>query len=212
MKLYHIQATRSTRPLWLLEEMNLPYELVYVTREMLLDPEYKTIHPHGKVPLLVDDEIMIYESAAICAYLADKYPEKNMAPAPQSHGRAYYYQWLFYASLTLEAPVEQFMFHVIPNLPEKVLPKSDQTRVPKAEALEWFKQVSRPLNELLSNQEFLVENQFSAADVVTGGVLFWALKLGMMEEESPTKNYINKLVERPAFQMAESKRYYKNNS
>lgn len=208
MRLYHIPSTRSTRPRWLLEEMNISYELVYVTREILVDPEYKILHPHGKVPLLVDGEVKIYESAAICTYLADKYPEKNMAPAPQSNARAYYYQWLFYASLTLEAPVEQYMFHVIPNLPEKLLPKSNQTRVSKTEALEWFNEVSRPLNEVLNNNDFLVENQFSAADVVTGCVLLWALKLGMMQDQSSSKEYISKLMARPGFKKADSDRYY----
>ena len=199
MQLYYIPTTRAVRPRWLLEELNLPYELVPVTMEMSRQPEYQRLHPHGKVPVLVDGDVTIYESAAICAYLADRYPEKELAPPPQSPARGYYYQWLFYASLTLEAPVEQYMFNLLPDLPEKVLPKSDRTKVSQEEALQWFEKVCQPLNERLRDRDYLVENRFTAADVVTGGVLLWALKLGMMPEESPVKQYITQLMERPTF-------------
>lgn len=155
----------------------------------------------------MDGDVIIYESTAICAYLADKYPEKEFAPSLQSLARAYYYQWLFYASLTLEAPVEQYMFHVLPGLPEKLLPTSDRTKVSKEEALQWFTKVCQPVNELLKDKDYLVENRLTAADVVTGGVLLWALKLGMMKEESPVKNYITKLMERPAFSGADENAY-----
>ena len=209
MKLYYIPTTRAVRPRWLLEEMNIPYELVQVTMEMSRQPEYKKLHPHGKVPVLVDGDVVIYESAAICAYLADRYPDLGLAPSPQSSARAYYYQWLFYAPLTLEKPVEQYMFHVLPNLPEKLLPKTHCTADSKAEALEWFDRACDPINEHLQAHDYLVENRFTAADVVTGGVLLWALKLGMMKEESPVKAYISKLMQRPAFQKADDDVYTK---
>lgn len=207
MQLYYIPTTRAVRPRWLLEELNIPYELVPVTMEMSRQPEYKKLHPHGKVPVLVDENITIYESTAICTYLADRYPEQELAPPLQSPARAYYCQWLFYASLTLEAPVEQYMFNVLPSLPEKVLPKSDRTKVNPEEALQWFKKVCQPLNELLQDRDYLVDNRFTAADIVTGGVLLWALKLGMMKEESPAKNYMTQLIERPAFHRADENEY-----
>lgn len=208
MKLYYIPTTRAFRPRWLLEEMSVPYELVYVTMAMTREPEYKKIHPHGKVPVLIDDDISIMESAAICSYLTDKYTDKNFAPAFNNPARSYYYQWLFYATLTLESPVEQYMFHVLPNLPEKVLPKSDQTRVSKEESLEWFDHVCEPLNEVLKDQDYLVENRLTTADIVTGGVFLWALKLGMMKKPSPVKDYILRLMERPAFQKADEEAKY----
>lgn len=199
MKLYYIPTTRAVRPRWLFEEMGIPYELISVTMQMTQQPEYSKLHPHGKVPVLVDNDVTIFESAAICAYLADKYPEKGLAPLPLTPARGYYYQWLFYVPLTLEPPVEQFMFHAFPNLPEKLLPKSQHTQVSPKEAKDWFAKACFPLNEVLRDNNYLVENRFSAADVVTGGVLLWALKLGMLEEENPVKAYITKLMERPAF-------------
>jgi glutathione S-transferase len=209
MKLYYIPTTRAVRPRWLLEEMGIEYELINVSLAMSQQPEYRQLHPHGKVPVLVDNNVTIFESAAICTYLADKYLEKGFAPGIDSPARAYYYQWLFYASLTLEAPVEQYMFHVLPNLPEKILPKTSQTRVNVEEAKQWFAKVCQPLNQLLEDNDYLVENCFSAADVVTGGVLLWALKLGMLTEESPVKSYITKLRQRSALQRADVDVYAK---
>ena len=209
MKLYYMPTTRAVRPRWLLEEMGIEYELITVSMEMSRQPEYRQLHPHGKVPILVDENVTIFESAAICAYLADKYLEKGFAPATNLPARAYYYQWLFYASLTLEAPVEQYLFHVLPNLPEKLLPKTNQTRVSQEEAKEWFAKVCQPLNQLLKDNDYLVENRFSAADVVTGGVLLWALKLGMLTEESPVKSYITKLRQRSALDKADVDVYAK---
>ena len=202
MKLYYIHSTRAFRPRWLLEEIGIDYELVNMTIELSRQPEYRKLHPHGKVPVLVDNEVTIYESAAICAYLADKYQDQGFSPPLNSPARAYYYQWLFYASVTLEVPVEQYMFQMLPDLPEKLLPKSDRTKVSKEEALRWFEQVCQPLNEVLATQEYLVNNQFSVADIVIGGVLYWALKLGMMEKETPVKIYISNLIKRVAFQKA----------
>lgn len=202
MQLYYMATTRAVRPRWLLEEMGINYELIRVSLEMSRSSEYIKLHPHGKVPVLVDREVNIFESTAICAYLADKYSEKGFAPSLLSPARAYYYQWLFYAQTTLEKPVEEYLFRVLPNLPEKLLPKQEQTKISQEEAEKWFVKVCQPLNELLSNKDYLVENRFSAADVVIGGVFLWALKLGMLDENSPVKSYMTRLMERPAFQKA----------
>jgi glutathione S-transferase len=212
MKLYYIPTTRAVRPRWLLEELEVPYELIRVTPGMMEQPENRKLHPHGKVPVLVDEAVTIFESAAICAYLADKYPEKGLAPAVTSPARGYYYQWLFYATATLEPPVEQYMFNILPNLPEKLLPKNAQTHLSTSESQAWFDRVCEPLNQLLSTNNYLVDNQFSAADVVTGGVLMWASRLGMMQQEKPIDRYLEKLMQRPAFLRADEDFYAKINT
>lgn len=211
MKLYYMPTTRAVRPRWLLEEMDISYDLIRVTIEMSRSNDYANLHPHGKVPVLVDENVTIFESTAICAYLADKYLSKGFAPQLESPSRAYYYQWMLYASLTLEAPVEQYMFHVLPGLPEKVLPKQARGGVAPEEAKQWFANTCEPLNRLLKDNHYLVENRFTAADVVTGGVLLWALKLGMLKQDSPVKAYITRLIERPAFQKADEDVYAKIN-
>lgn len=209
MKLYYIPTTRAVRPRWLLEELEISYKLIYVRPGMMEQPEYKHLHPHGKVPVLVDEAVTIFESAAICAYLADKYPEKGFAPEGHDPARAYYYQWLFYATATLEPPVEQYMFNVLPNLPEKVLPKNAQTHLSTADAQSWFDRVCQPLDRVLTDRNYLVENKFSVADVITGGVLMWAYRLGMMKSETPTKLYLEKLMQRPGFVKADEDFYAK---
>ncbi|NEQ51173.1 MAG: glutathione S-transferase family protein [Leptolyngbya sp. SIO3F4] len=209
MKLYYIPTTRAVRPRWLLEEMDIDYDLVRVTMAMSRSEEYSHLHPQGKVPVLVDEAVTVFESAAICAYLADRYSERGFAPALNSPSRAHYYQWMFYASLTLEPPVEQFLFYVMPGLPEKVMPKQAQSSVTPEDAKQWFDKVCAPLNEILREHQYLVDNKFTAADVVTGGILLWALKLGMLNQESPVKDYIVRLMERPAFQRADEDLYAK---
>ncbi|MGK7896650.1 MAG: glutathione S-transferase family protein [Xenococcus sp. (in: cyanobacteria)] len=209
MKLYYMPTTRAVRPRWLLEELGISYDLIRVSMEMSRSSEYTKLHPQGKVPVLVDDHVTIFESAAICTYIADKYLDQGFAPPIDSPARAFYYQWLFYAATTLEKPVEEYLFQVLPNLPEKLLPQQKQARISSEEVKIWFVKVCQPLNELLENNHYLIENRFSAADIVTGGVLLWALKLGMLKEDNPVKEYITRLMQRPAFQKADEDVYAK---
>jgi len=83
MKLYYSPQTRAGRPRWLLEEIGAPYEIASLDLKKgeHKQPEYMKIHPHGAVPALIDGDLALFESAAICMYLADKYPEKKLAPA-----------------------------------------------------------------------------------------------------------------------------------
>jgi glutathione S-transferase len=207
MKLYYMPTTRAVRPRWLLEELDIPYELVNVNIAMTQKPEYLHLHPQGKVPILVDGDVTIYESSAICAYLADKYLERGFAPPLAHPNRSYYYQWLFYAGQTLEPPVEQYMFKVLPNLPEKILPKEYKSHLELTVAKDWFDRVCQPLNTTLTDRDYLVDNRISAADIVIGGVLLWALKLGMMTTDSPVKTYLSRLMARPAFTKADENVY-----
>ncbi|TBR56413.1 glutathione S-transferase [Westiellopsis prolifica IICB1] len=209
MKLYYIPTTRAVRPRWLLEEMGVPYELVRVDMNMSKQPEYQKLHPHGKVPVLVDGEVTIFESAAICAYLADKYLVKGLAPALDAPERGYYYQWLFYATSTLEPPVEHFMFDVLPNLPEKIIPIKVRSAIDTTEALQWFDRVAEPLRKSIVGNNYLVANRFTTADIVTGGVLLWAKKLGMLSDSDPLSRYLNNLMQRPAFKIADEDFYAK---
>jgi glutathione S-transferase len=189
--------------------MGIPYELVRANLAMMGQPEYRQLHPHGKVPVLVDEYVTIFESAAICTYLADKYPDKGLAPATGTSARAYYYQWLFYATVTLEPPVEQFMFNALPDLPEKLLPKKKVSEVSAQQAMQWFERVAEPLKDAVTGKNYLVENRLTTADIITGGVLMWALRLGMLTEHAPLKAYVEKLMERPAFLRADEDFYAK---
>src|SRR4051812_36470373 len=98
IQLYYSPRTRAVRPRWLLEEMGIPYELIRLNLSEVPQtrPEYFKLHPHGAVPTLQDGELTLIESGAICSYLAEKYPDKKMAPLPNSKLRPLYLQWMFY--------------------------------------------------------------------------------------------------------------------
>jgi glutathione S-transferase len=209
MKLYYIPTTRAVRPRWLLEEMGIEYDLVRVSMAMTKQPEYQELHPHGKVPVLVDGDMTIFESAAICTYLADKYIEMGFAPKLDSPERAYYHQWLFYAAVTLEPPVEHYMFNVLPNLPEKILPGFVKSETSKQESRQWFERVAQPLKEELVGKKYLIGDRLTAADIVTGGILLWAKKLGMLLEDDSLNQYLTTLMQRPAFGRADEDFYSK---
>jgi glutathione S-transferase len=104
MKLYYAAQTRSTRPRAVLEELGVPYELIRVdlSKGEHQTPAYLKLHPLGKVPALQDGDLVVLESVAICMYLADKFPEKKLAPALDSTARGHYYKWLLFAASTLE--------------------------------------------------------------------------------------------------------------
>jgi glutathione S-transferase len=84
MKLYFAPRTRAVRPRWLLEELGVPYELVKLdpSKQENKTPAFLALHPFGEIPVLVDGDVTLFESAAICLYLADRFPEKNLAPPP----------------------------------------------------------------------------------------------------------------------------------
>src|SRR5580700_2709800 len=120
MKLYFAPRTRASRPRWLLEELGVPYELVRLdmAKKEHKEPSYLALHPHGAVPALTDGEVTIFESAAICLYLADKFPEKKLAPPVGSPARGLYYQWIIYGMATMEAPILEAYLHTR-GLPEE---------------------------------------------------------------------------------------------
>jgi len=202
MKLYHIPTTRSLRPRWLLEEMELPYELVRVSLADTEQPNYRQKHPQGKVPVLEDGETVMFESGAICAYLADRYPERGVAPLPGSSARAAYYQWLFYATATLEPPVEAYLFYSRPEISEKVLPKPQPAQTSGQQLQQWFEQAALPLRQTLAARSYLVGDGLTAADVVVGGVLLWARFLDMLASEPVLREYLERLRARAAFARA----------
>ena len=115
MKLYHAPQSRSVRPRWLLEEIGVPYDLVRMNLQAgdTKRPEYLKINPNGAVPALQDGDLCLFESAAICLYLTDKFPEKRLAPPVGTPARGLYYQWVQYAMNGLEPPAVDIFAHTM---------------------------------------------------------------------------------------------------
>ena len=117
--LYHHPKSRSTRCIFLLEELGVPYDLKHVNIRRrdgsgALDPANP--HPHGKVPAISDDGVLVFESPAIALYLTDKFPERRLGPQVGDSGRGAYLSWLCYYSAVLEpALVSKFMNSEVPR-------------------------------------------------------------------------------------------------
>jgi glutathione S-transferase len=192
MKLYYSPQTRAVRVRWLLEELEAPYELVRVS---LRDKPTDHPHPHGAVPVFVDGELTLIESAAICMYIADKLPERGLAPPPGSPGRGLYYQWIVYAMATVEPEVIRAASH------SQMLPVEKRDPEILKAARDKIAEQLGFIERGLAGQEFLV-GKFSAADVVLGGVVNWARLLGLVSGFANVEAWSDRLRGRPALKRA----------
>ena len=198
LKLYHSAQSRSTRPRWLLEEIGAPYDLVRVdlSKQEHKTPQYLQIHPHGVVPALVDGDLALMESAAICAYLSDKFPAARLAPAVGTPERGRYYQWMFYAMATLEPPVLQVFMNTV------MLPEAERSAAAADEGRRKFAEVAEVIASGLASKPFLLGEQFSAADVMVGSTLAWSQFMGLLNNQPALAEYVQRLITRPAYQRA----------
>lgn len=196
MKLYHCPHSRSVRPLWLLEELEIPYQLeqIDIFKGEGQSASYKAINPHGSVPSLDDDGTVIYEAGAICMYLTDKCPEKNLAPELNTPERGLYYQWMFYVPATMEIPLVTIFLH------SKLL--DEEKRIPSLvdDSRERFKKIAKVLNKALSDRPYILGDRFSTADIMIASTLQWFPEL--MEGYTALEDYSQRLLERPAYQRA----------
>jgi glutathione S-transferase len=200
LTLYHSPQSRSIRPRWLLEELGVPHEVKLVSLQAgeQKKPEYMKLNPNGTVPTLVDDDLVLFESAAICQYLADKFPEKKLAPPPgASAERGKYYQWIHYAMSGLEPPAVTIFLHTM-QLPEaERQPKLvEGARTQLAAAL-------KVVDDALAGREWMLGSQFTAADVMVGSTVVWAQMMGMVGDQYPNiAAYLARCSGRPALQRA----------
>ena len=199
MKLYFVPRTRSTRPRWLLEELGVPFELVRLDPRKgdNRTPEYLQLNPAGKVPTFVDGDFVLFESAAICMQLADRFPEKKLAPPVGSPERGHYYQWMFFAMTEIEPRLVQLFTQKF-SLPEA-------ERDPKivADNTERYLKSAKIVEDHLNTHTHLLGAEFSAADVVMASLLAWANYLELIDDRFPNLgNYLQRNLDRPAAKRA----------
>ncbi len=194
MKLYFAPNTRATRPRWMLEELGVPYELVHVDLSAGAShtPEYLKIQPHGQVPALVDGDVTIFESTAICMYLADRFIDRGLAPAFTSPHRARYYQWLVYCPATLEPAIGLLTQHTV------TLPEEQRVEPIAAKARKRLLESLAVLEGALASQTFLVDDRFSTADLAVAANLRWASRSQLLEGSPRLVDYMNAMITRPA--------------
>jgi glutathione S-transferase len=198
MKLYHYPKTRSVRPLWLLEELGAAYQLetINVFEGEGQSPDYLAINPGGSVPTLDDNGTIIYEAGAICMYLTDKYPEKQLMPAINTPQRGLYYQWMFYVPATMELPLVNIFLHTA------MLPEEKRRPAIVEDSKERFIKIAANINNALTDKQYILGEQFSTADIMIGTTLLWFPEL--MEGFEALQGYTERLLARPAFQKARS--------
>jgi glutathione S-transferase len=190
--LFHRPKTRSSRFIFLLEELEAPYEIRLVTTRTrdggAADPANP--HPHGKVPVISDDGAIVFESPAIALYLTDKFPKNRLGPLFNEPGRAAYLSWLSYYTGVLEpAFMSKFM--------NVEVPRGTAGWVAVEEAMP-------AIIQLLTAGPYILGERFSAADVLFGTTFAMFGQSPMMPKSAAIEDYVQRVVTRPAFKKAQS--------
>jgi glutathione S-transferase len=173
---------------WMLEEVGQPYETVVLDYASTMKaPEYLKINPMGKVPAITHGDAVVTECAAICAYLADAFPQAGLAPPPGDKARAAYYRWMFYGAGPVEAMASNHaMGWVAPEEKRGTIGYGSREQVLDA------------LEHAVSQSEYLAGANFSAADVYTGAQIGWGMQFGTMEKRPAYEAYVGRIMGRPA--------------
>lgn len=199
MKLYGFPNTRSMRALWALEEAGLPYD--YIVIELMKGegrmPPFTDINPAGKVPVLVDGDLVLTESAAICLYIAGKVPERQLLPVERSNAHHVCNQWCFFAIGELEQPLWTIRKHTAVLPPPKRVPAIIETA-------KWeFQSALGVLVKAIDSRNFIAGDCFTVADILIGQTLAWARHQNLLCQNAAIASYMERLFIRPAFVAAQ---------
>lgn len=185
--LYTNPMSRGRIARWMLEEVGAPYETVLLGyADSMKADDYLAVNPMGKVPAIVHDGRVVTENAAICAYLADAFPDAGLAPAATN--RADYYRWLFFAS----GPVEQ----AIVNRSLGVVPTPQQERMV---GYGTFDKVIGVFDQAIAAREWIAGDRFSAADVIVGSQVLFGMRFGTLPTTDAFTAYAARLTARAAY-------------
>ena len=174
---------------WMLEEVGQPYETEIVRYEEMKSDRYLAVHPLGKVPAIKHRGHVLTECAAICAYLADVFPEAGLGPSGGE--KADYYRWLFYAAGPLEAAISnQAMGWQVPAERERMFGYGN------------FEKAVAAIDEMLSLRDYVCGDRFTAADVYVGSQIMFPMQFGMLPERDSFLRYRDRLQAREAYKRA----------
>jgi len=186
--LYTNPMSRGRIARWMLEEIGEPYETVVLDYGTTMkSPEYLAINPMGKVPALKHGDVVVTECAAICAYLADAFPDKGLAPPPTSRQRGTYYRWLFFGAGPVDtAAVNKALGFEVPE---------NRRRATGYGSIE---EVASTLEQAVAKGPYLLGGHFSAADVYLGSQIVWGVEFGSFEKRPAFEAYAARITSRPA--------------
>ena len=191
MKLYWCPKTRAARVVWMLEEAGVDYERVSIdirNPDAEREPGFRRASPMGKVPALEDGDVLMADSAAICLYVADRYPECGLAPALDDPKRGSYLYWMLYTPGVVEPALMERFAGVEPN----------------RFSAGWgdFDTMIATLEAGLRQGPWLLGDAFSAADVMNGASVRFMHAFDVLPDSPVLKNYMHRCLARPAFQAA----------
>ena len=192
--LYHRPKTRSARFVFLLEELEAPYTLQIVTtrtRDGSGAPDPANPHPHGKVPAISDDGVVVFESPAIALYLTDKFPKNRLGPQVGELGRGAYLSWLAYHSGVLEpAFMSKFMNFEVPRVAAGWVPVDEAIAA---------------VLTLLARGPYMLGAQFSALDVLYGTMFALFAQSPILPKSAVLDEYVKRVLARPAYARASAR-------
>jgi glutathione S-transferase len=192
MKLYEFPPTRSIRVRWTLQELGVPFQAVTVNlpKGEHRRPEFLAINPAGKIPVLVDGDLVLTESVAIVRYLGEKYPEKGFLPTDRAE-RGQCDQWLLFAATELEQPLWRIARHT------SLYPEAERLPADVTIAKREFKEMAAVLDEHMRDREFVVGDHVSIADFVVAYTLDWGDEAGLLDDFPQLAAYVKRMYARP---------------
>ena len=200
LKLHFAPNSRAGRIVWLLEELGLEYELNRMDfhPKDLKSDEHRDRHPLGRVPVLEDGEVSLYESGAIVEYVMARHGDGGLKPAVDAPEFPEYLQWFHYCEGMVMPPMNTVVVHTM------LLPPDRRDGTVLAQAKKLLGRAIAPVDEALAGRDYLI-GAFSAADVMLGHSLFMSNRFGEVSDEmSNIKAYLGRVEARPAFQKAMS--------
>lgn len=173
---------------WMLEEVGADYEVV--VKEFggsIKAPDYLAINPMGKVPALVDGEIVVTEVAAICAYLAERFPEKKLAPPMGSPARGSYLRWMFFIAGPLEmaSTAKAFNWRI-------------DSENSQAVGCGTISDTINTMELAIKDSSYICGDQFTTVDLLAASYLGWEMQQKVIEERAAFREYVDRLQQRPA--------------
>jgi glutathione S-transferase len=195
--IYHVPGTRSVRPIWLCEELDLPYhrEVISFDAEFRASPEWRRLNPVGKVPVMIDGDLTLFESCAMVQVILDRYGKGRFEPERGSNEHALMQQWSWFAESTLARPAGEIVNHRRMfgdnRIPEVMAEMADRIRLCLA-----------AVDEAMAGRDFLVDYGFSAADINLGYSLHLARGHVPLDDYPHARSYFERLAARPGFQSA----------
>ena len=198
LKVHFAPNSRAGRIIWLLEELSLPYEvnnMAFHPKDLKSD-EHRKRHPLGRIPVLDDGEIRIYESGAIIEYVIERHKNGGLKPSVDDERYPEYLQWFHYCEGMVMPPINTIVVQTILLPPDR----RDETVLGQAQRL--LTKSLAPVNETLEGKDYLI-GDFSAADLMLGHSCFMGNRMGCVPDEMVyLKQYVEKISNRKAFKTA----------